>query len=122
MLVSDAARSSRPRGCNATAPPLQRHCNATAPPLHRHCTATATPLHRHCIATATPLQRHCNLTNAESSMRRQHAAWMVGLLKQHLCKLARDAANRVQRALEVFQQIVHVLYANAQSARTNLSM
>jgi hypothetical protein len=44
------------------------------------------------------------------------------LLKQHLCKLARDAPNRMQRALEVFQQIVHVLYANAQSARTDLSI
>jgi hypothetical protein len=46
----------------------------------------------------------------------------LGLPKQHPCKLARDATNRVQRALEVFQQIVHVLYANAQSARTNLSI
>jgi hypothetical protein len=46
----------------------------------------------------------------------------LGLPKQHLSKLARDATNRVQRALEVFQQIVHVLYANAQSARTNLSI
>ena len=43
------------------------------------------------------------------------------LLKQHMrrSKSAHGAANRMQRALEVLQHIVHVLYHNAHPARCN---